>query len=87
MADVSPLCRDYNVLPGTIHISIEQEHVSELFDVPLTIDIYLIEAYHVEHRLFPLGAPPLILGIYSYTPKSIVEKLLWINLFLQTDPL
>ena len=67
MADVSPLCRGYNVLPGTIHISIEQEHVFELFDVLLAIDIYLTAVYHIEHRLFPLGASPLILGIYSYT--------------------
>jgi hypothetical protein len=86
MADVSPLCRDYNVLPGAIHISIEPEHVSELFDVHLAIDIYLPEAYYIEHRLFPLGISPLILGIYSYTPDSILEELLWINLFIQTDP-
>jgi hypothetical protein len=86
MADVSPLCRDYSVLPGTIRISIETEHVSELFDVPLAIDIYPPEVYHIEHRLVPLGASPLILGSYSYTPKSILEELLWINLFIQTDP-
>ncbi len=86
MADISPLCRGYNVLPGAIHISTEQEHVFELFDVLLAIDIYLTAVYHIEHRLFPLGVPPLILDFYFNTPKSIVEELLWINLFLQTDP-
>jgi hypothetical protein len=86
MAGVSPLCRGYNVLPGTIHISIEPGHVSELFDVLLAIDIYLTAVYHIEHRLFPLGVPPLILDFYLNTPKSIVEEPLWINLFLQTDP-
>jgi hypothetical protein len=75
MVDVSPLCRGYNVLLGTIRISIETGRVSELFDVPLAIDIYLPEAYYIEHRLFPSGVSPLILGIYSYTPKSIVEEL------------
>jgi hypothetical protein len=86
MVDISPLCRDYNVLPGTIHISIKTERVSELFDVLLAIDIYLPEAYYIEHRLFPLGVPPLILGSYFDTPNSILEELLWINPFLQTDP-
>jgi hypothetical protein len=81
MADVSPLCRDYSVLPGTAHISIEPSSATELFGVPLAIDISLTVAYHIEHRLFPLGASPLILGIHSYTPKSILEELLWINLF------
>jgi hypothetical protein len=68
MVDVSPLCRGYNVLPGTIHISIEPEHVFELFDVLLAIDIYLTVVYHIEHRLFPLGVPPLILDLYFNTP-------------------
>ena len=55
-------------------------------DVPLAIDIYLTAVYHIEHKLYPLRAPPLILGIYFNTSKSVLEELPWINFFLQTDP-
>jgi hypothetical protein len=86
MADVLPLCIGYNVLLGTIHISTESELVSELFDVLLAIDIYLIEAYHVEHRLFPSGVPPLILDFYFNTPIKYRRKTPMDQPFPQTDP-
>jgi len=86
MVDVSPLCKGYSVPPGAIHISTKPGYVFELYDVPLTIDISLTAAYHIEHRLFPSGVPPLILGFWLYYIKSIAEELLWINLFLESDP-
>ena len=74
-------------LRGYDAISIKLRHVIELFDGPLTIDIYLTIAYHIEHWLFPLGVPPLIPIVFDHnTTISIPEELLWSNLILQTDP-
>ena len=86
MVDVLPLCKDYSALTETIHIPIEPEHVSGLLYVPLAIDIYLIAVYYIEHRLFPLGVPPLILGSYFVTPNKYRRRTPVDQPFFETDP-